>query len=507
MATQPKPRDAQSRRRFITRAVAVVFATGIGASVILECWAGDNAANGINARKLAAIEPEDLQQVTFAALSTHPCLEANKSSTDDEKMSWSKVMSAVFPEGPEKLNGMGWVRQDESKGNCLIASDRAKLRLATAHAFAIRGSPIGQSKQSFRLYSAYIGNVPFEGVDRTGNRRGNSPHELFHDFFNSGGQLVFIKGGEKSLEVQARSWERDNGIRLRGGSTFQGVSVIFTPQPREVCCPDNGGVKVSLIRRELDAANIAAHGKGFVDVAMMKDAIRARYKALTGEKAEWQQAFYRNLKAELKPDPELAARMDALDGMAGRNLVPDEAFLDAVLDVASESLTAKAYAPDMKFINGIHWCTLFLESSLPEAATPSFPGYEEPPRTKITAAVNAVLALKGVVVSKAVRDADMEAKLHQLSVSFLKDSELKPELLTAIEEVFKGIFDALGRRRGEFLEALGQRQIALETNRVIQQVEETRESYLSNMAPFRKVDFVDAAYDERVALEKALKEN
>jgi hypothetical protein len=507
MATQLKPEDAQSRRRFITTAVAVVFATGIGASVILECWAGDKAVSGIDARKLAAIEPGDLQQVTFAALSMHPCLEANKSSTDDEKKRWSKVMSAVFPEGPAKLSGMGWVKPDESKGNYLIASDQAKLRLATAHAFAIRGSPIGQSKQSFGLYAAYIGNVPFEGVDRTGNRRGTSPQALFDDFFNSGGQLVFIKGGEKSLEAQARSWERDNSIRLRGGSTFQGVSVIFTPQPREVCCPDNGGVKISLIRRELDAAKIAAHGKGFVDVAMMKDAIRARYTALAGEKAEWQQAFYRNLKAELKPDPKLVARMDALDGMAGRNLVPEEAFLDAVLDVASESLTAQAYAPEMKFINGVHWCTLFLESSLPEAATPPFPGYEEPPRTKTTEAVNAVLAVKGTVVSKAVHDADMEAKLRQLSASFLKDSELKPELLSAIEEVFQGIFDALGQRRGEFLEALGQRQIALETNRVIQQVEQTRENYLANMAPFRKVDFVDAAYDGCVALEKALKEN
>jgi hypothetical protein len=506
MVTKLKTEDAQSRRGFIKQTAAAVVTTAIGPVVILDCWAGDNGNDGIDARKLAAIKQEDLQKVTFAALSTHPCLEPDGSSTDDEKKTWTEVMSALFPEGLDKLKELGWVRHDESKGNHVVASDRAKLRLATAHLFAIRRSPLGESKHAFRLYSEFIANMPLEEMNRTGNPYGNSPPELFDAFFNSGGQLVFVKGGQKCLDVQARGWETDNGIKLRGGFTLRGVSIILTPQPRELCWPADGGVKISLIRRELDTAKIAAHGKGFLDVAMMKDAIRAKFKALAGEKAEWQPAFYRNLKAELKPEAGLSARMDALDGMVGRNAVPEEAFLAAVLDVAAESLTTKAYPDDMKLINGVHWHGLFVESLLSESAPHPFPGYQEPPRTKISAAVNAILAVKGIVVSRAIRDTDMEAKHQQLSASFLEESDLKPDFLSAVEEVFKGIFDTLGPRRAEFLDALKQRQATLETDKTVRQVEERRESYLSSMAPLRKAEFVDAAHDGLLELEAALKE-
>lgn len=507
MVTKLKGEHAQSRRGFIKRAVAAALATGLSPGVVLESWAGDSEAIGIEARKLAAIKPDDLQKVTFAALSTSPYLEPNKSFNDDEKKTWTDVMSAIFPEGLDKLKRMGWITYDESRRNYVVASDRAKLRLATAHAFAIRRSPYGASKNAFRLYSEFIANIPLEEVNRTGNPYGNSPSTLFDAFFNSGGQLVFVKGGGKCLDVQARNWEKDNGIKLRGGSTLAGISIILTPQPRELCWPESGGMKLSLIRRELDAASIAAHGKGFLDVAMMRDAVRAKFKALTGEKAEWQQSFYRNLKADLKPAAGLLTRMEALDGMAGKNTVPAEAFLDAVMEVASESLTSKAYPEDMKLINSVNSQSLFLDSSLPEALPDSsYPGYRKRPRTRTTAAVNTVLSVKGTVVSKALRDTAMEARYGLLSASFLKESDLKPDLLSAVEEVFQGIFGALGPRRGEFLEALKQRQAALETDQVVRQVEERREAYLTNMAPFLKVEFVDAAYNGLVELEKVLKE-
>jgi hypothetical protein len=100
----------------------------------------------------------------------------------------------------------------------------------------------------------------------------------------------------------------------------------------------------------------------------------------------------------------------------------------------------------------------------------------------------------------------MEARYGQLFASFLKESDLKSDLLSAVEEVFQGIFDELGPRRGEFLEALKKRQAALETDPVVRQVEEQRESYRTNMATFRKAEFVDAAYDGLAELDKALQE-
>jgi hypothetical protein len=497
----------QPRRAFIQSVAAALFTSGLSLGALVESWAGDSEGGGIDARKLAAIKPDDLQRVTFAALSTSPCLEPNQPLTDDEKKKWAEVMTAVFPEGLDKLKGMGWAKYDESKGIYVVASDRAKVRLATAHLFAIRRTPFGGSKHAFRQYAEFIASLPLEEVNGTGNPYGNSPPELFDAFFNSGSQLVFVKGGLHCLDAQARDWEKDNNVELRGGSTLAGVSIILTPQPSDLCWPENGGVKLTLIKREIDARNIAAHGKGFLDVAMMKDAIRTKYKALTGEKAAWQQAFCRNLKADLKAQAGLSAKMDALDGMADRSTLPQEDFLDAVLAVAAESLTAKVYPEDLKLINGVQSQSLFLESSLPEASRDSsYPGYRQRPRTKTTAAVNTVLAAKGTVVSKAIRETAMEARYRQLSAIFLKESDLKPDWLSALEEVFQGIFDALGPRRAEFLKALKQRQEALKTDRTVQQVEEKRECYLSNMVPLRRVEFVDAAYDGFLEVERALKE-
>jgi hypothetical protein len=239
----------------------------------------------------------------------------------------------------------------------------------------------------------------------------------------------------------------------------------------------------------------------------MKDAVRARFKATTSGKGEWRKEFYGNLKADLKSDARLSAKMAALDGMADRKAVPEEAFLDVV----SESLTAKAYPEDMKFINRVNYHSLFLESPLLERpGDGQYPGYEKRPQTKITAAVNAVLAVKVTVVAKAIRDTDMEARCKQLSASFLKESELKPDLLSAVEDVFQGIFDALGQRRAEFLKALKIRQDELETDKMAQQVKDisrNRESYLSNMAPWARQEFVDSAYEGLVKLKRALEEN
>lgn len=511
MAIKQKAEDAQSRRGFIKWAATAVVATGIGPGVILESWAGENeVVHGMDATKLAAIDQEDLEQVTFTSLSAYPCLEANKSSQDSDRKKWAGVMSAVFPEGLDKLKGMGWVKYDESLKNYVFVSDKPKLRLATAHLFAIpsiRRSASGGTTGAPRQYSVFIANAPLEEEYQPGNPYGNSPYELFSAFFNSGGQLAFIKGGEKSLDAQARSWEKDNGIKLKGGTTLEGVSIILTPQPPELCYAENGGVKISLIRRETMAAEIAAHGKGYLDVAMMKDAVRARFKATTSGKGEWRKEFYGNLKADLKSDAGLSARMAALDGMADRKAVPEEAFLDVV----SASLTAKAYPEDMKFINRANYLSLFLESPLLERPNDAqYPGYENRPQTKITAAVNAVLAVKVTVVAKAIRDTDMEARCRQLSASFLKESELKPEVLSAVEEVFQGVFDALGQRRAEFLEALKARQDALETDEMAQRlrnISRNRESYLSNMAPWARQEFVDSAYAGLVKLKRTLEDN
>jgi hypothetical protein len=511
MAKRQQAKGAQSRREFIKGATAGLVATGIGPGVILESWGGENEVfHGMDARKLAAIDPADLEQVTFTSLSAYPCFEPNKSAQDSDRKKWAGVMSAVFPEGLDELKGMGWVEYDESLKNYVFVSDKPKLRLATAHLFAIpsiRRSASGGATGAPRQYSAFIANAPLEEEYQPGNPYGNSPYELFSAFFNSGGHLAFIKGGEKSLDAQARSWEKDNGIKLKGGTTLAGVSIILTPQPPELCCAENGGVKVSLIRREVMAADIAAHGKGFLDEAMMKDAALARFKAITGGKGAWRREFYGNLKADLKSDPRLSARMTALDGMADRKAVPEEAFLDVV----SESLTAKAYPEDMKFINRVNYHSLFLDSPLLERPSDAqYPGYEKRPQTKVTAAVNAALAVKGTVVAKAIRDTDMEARCRQLSASFLKESELKPDLLSAVEDVFQGVFDAFGQRRAEFLEALKIRQDALETDEMAQRlksISRIRESYLSNMAPWARQEFVDSAYGGLVKLKRALEEN
>lgn len=477
----------------------------IGLVVPFESW-GANQINGIDAKKLTVVKREDLRNVTFAALSTSPYLEPPKSATDDQRKNWGEVISAVFPEDLNKLKGMGLVQRNESEGNHLVTSDRAKLRLATAHLFAIQSSPFGQSKHAFRQYSKFIATVPLEEVNRAGNPYGDSAPELFDAFFNSGGQLVFVTGGDKSLEVQARSWEKDNDIKLRGGSTLKGVSIILTPQPPELCWPENGGVKISLIRREIDAAKIVAHGKGFLDVAMMKDAVRAEFTSLIAGKGEWQQTFYRHLKADLKAETGLVAKMDALEAMTAKKVIPQEAFLDAALDIVSESLTAQAYPEDMTFINRAHYGSLLLGSPLlePSESVP-YPGYTEVPRNKATSSAHAIGALKGIVVSKAIHDADMEAKYNQLAESFLKESDLEPAQLSAIRSVFQGMFDAFGGRRGDFLVALKQRQNSLQSDATVQGIEEKRETYLFNMAPFGKAEFVDAAYDGFLELQNALK--
>jgi hypothetical protein len=511
MAKKQKVEDAQSRRGFIRMVAAGVVATGIGPGVVLESLARENKiVHGMDAQKLAAIDQADLEQVTFSALSAYPCLEPNKSSQDDDKKKWAEVMSTVFPEGLDKLKGMGWVKYDESLKNHVFVTDKPKLRLATAHLFAIpsiRRSASGGNAGAPRQYCAFIANAPLEEEYQPGNPYGNSPYELFSAFFNSGGQLAFIRGGEKSMDAQAQRWEKDNGIKLKGGTTLEGVSIILTPQPPELCYAENGGVKISMIRRETMAAEIAAHAKGYLDVAMMKDAVRARFKATIGEKGEWQKAFYENLKADLKSDAGISAKMARLDGMADRKAVPEEAFLDVV----SESLTAQAYPEDIKYINRVNYHSLFLNSPLLERPNDAqYPGYEQRPQTKSTAAVNAVLAVKVTVVAKVIRDTDMEAMCRRLIASFLKESELKPGLLPAMEDVFQGIFDALGQRRAEFLEALKAREDALETDEMARQlgnIRRNRERYLSNMAPWARQEFVDAAYADVVKLKKALEEN
>jgi len=511
MALKQRAEDAQSRRAFIRRAAAAVVASGIGPGVILESWAGENeVVHGMDAMKLAASDQADLEQVTFASLAAYPCFEPSKSAQDNDRKRWAGVMSTVFPEGLDKLKGMGWVKYDESLKNHVFVTDKPKLRLATAHLFAIpsiRRSASGGTAGAPRQYSAFIANAPLEEEYQPGNPYGNSPYELFSAYFNSGGQLAFIKGGEKSMDAQARRWEKDNGIKLKGGTTLEGVSIILTPQPPELCYAENGGVKISMIRRETMAAEIAAHGKGYLDVAMMKDAVRARFKATIGEKGEWQKAFYENLKTDLKSDAGISAKMARLDGMADRKAVPEEAFLDVV----SESLTAKAYTEDMKYMNRVNYHRLFLDSPLLERPNDAqYPGYEQRPQTKITAAVNAVLAVKVTVVAKAIRDTDMEARCRQLTASFLKESELKPDLLSALEDVFQGVFAALCQRRAEFLEALKARQDAPETDEMARRlgnIRRNRERYMSNMAPWARQEFVDAAYADLVKLKKALEEN
>jgi hypothetical protein len=508
MATTQKPEALRSRREFIKKTAAgAAFAAGFGPGIALNAWPEENeAVNGIDAKKLAAIKPEDLQQVTFASLARYPCLEPIKSSQDHEKKKWAEIMSAVFPEGLERLKGMGWVKHNESKGNYAFATEAPKLRLATAHLFAIRRTPVGGNKNGVRLYCEFIANAPLEEVNQTGNPYGNSPPVLFDAFFNSGGHTEFIRGGEKSMDAQARAWEKDNGIKLKGGSTLAGVSIILTPQPPELSSPDVGGVRLSLIRREAMAAQIVAHGKGVVDVAMMKAAVRAKSTKENAEQSGWQREFYKNLKTDLKDDPKLSARMEALDAMAANKVVPEEALLEVVLDLVSESLTAKAYSEDMKFLNRVNYLKLFLESSLASRSDAAYPGYQVEPRTKTTSARNAILAVKGTVVAKALIDTDNETRYRQLSASFIEESEGKPERLSDLEELFQGIFALFGPRRAEFLQTLKKRQGALETDRMVQQVERERESYLSNMAPLRRVEFVDSAYDGLLGLKKALNE-
>jgi hypothetical protein len=444
--------------------------------------------------------------VTFAALTRYSCFEPIKSSPNDDKKKWAEIMSAVFPEGLDKLKTMGWVKYDEANGNYVFATDAPILRLATAHLFAIRRSSVGRDKNGVRLYCEFIANAPLEEAHRTGNPYGSSPHELLDAFFNSGGHTEFIRGGEKSMDAQARAWEKDNGIKLKGGFTLEGVSIILTPQPPELSSPDVGGVKLSLIRRETMADQIVKHGKGVVDVAMMKAAVRAKFTNENAEKSGWQKEFYKNLKTDLKGDLKLSARMEALDALAGNKAVPEEALLDAVLGLVSESLTAKAYAEDMKFLNRVNYLTLFLESPLASSSEGAYPGYQKQPRTKTTAAINTILAVKGTVVAKTMSDTDIEPRYRQLSASLLKESDSKPEMLSDLEEVFQGIFASLGPRRAELLQALKKRQGTLDTDKTVQQVEREREGYLLNMAPLRRVEFVDSAYDGLLELKKVLKE-
>jgi hypothetical protein len=496
MVTREATKDDLTRRDFIKRAATAAASIGAGS---LMSFAGEkDAVEGPNAKKLAAIKPEDLQNVTFMSLATHPSFEPDKSSKPAERKMWTEVMSAVFPEGLDTLLKRGWVRYDQSKATHVFASDAPKLRLATAHLFAIRKSEVGGAKASVRQYAEFIANTPLQEA----TLRGTSPHEMYANFFDNGGDVGVIK----TLDAQARAWEKENGIKLKGGSTLEGVSVVVSIQDPELYSPDLGGVRVALMKREHQPRQIVQHGRGLVDAAMMKDAVRARYDALTGEKGEWQRGVY----GKLRTDAKLSAKMDALDATAGRKTIPDETFLDAVMDVASASLAAKPYPEDMRFINGFNTTTLLLESSLiPPAERVQYPGYKDRPRTKATAASDAVLAVKGAVLAKAMGDADLEARYRSLSESFLSESDVKPETLSQVEGVFQGISDALGGRRKEFMDALKKAQDAPETAKATQEARKVsgdREAYLSNMAPLKRVDFVDSAFDGAMALEKAVGE-
>jgi hypothetical protein len=488
---------------FIKTAIVVaVIAAAIGVEVPLLTWAAENdLIKGIDAMKLEAIKLEDLQKVTFVSLATHPYIEANNSCNDDDKRKWAQVMSAVFPESLDQLQGMGWVKHDESKRNYVFASEAPKLRLTTVHLFAVIRGEVSASRNWAGLYCKFIGNAPFEEAYLTGK----SPYELLESFFNNGGEdLSLLIGGEKSLDAYARAWEKDNGIKLRGGSTLEGVSIMLSIQVPELYSYGLGGVKIALQRRDFQPRQIVLHGKGVVDAAMMMGAVRAKYKALDEDNGQWQNGFCQNLKADLKTNAILSGRLDALEVISGRKAVPDQAFAEALLDAVSESLTAKAYPEDMKFINRSDYGSLFLDSSLldPSEAV-QYPGYQKLPRTKTTAAVNAVRAVKGAIVSRAMGDADMETRYRKLAESFLHESEVTPEMLAVVEEVFQSIFSTFNGRRTEFLEALKRRQDAAETDEIAN-VRINRESYLLNMAPLRKTVFVDAAYDGLMELKKAL---